>query len=311
MRLEGAESCVATQKLAQSVETRLGRRVFVSASEADLSVEGHVARVRQGFHASLSVRDAKGSLLGTRELETRDRSCDALTESLVFALAVMIDPDATAPPPEEPPPPPPAPPAPPPSPPPPAAVVVVREQPAPAAPAPQPWGIAIEGNAAIALGVVPGAGAGASLAAVVAPPHFWAIRVGGAYFFDSSQDIPGGARATVSLAYGEALLCPLARAAGRLRVLTCAGAQVGSLQTRGTGFSRNIPDESLQVNVAAKGEVSLRLVSPLVLLAGVTALVPTTRDALGYTRADGTTQEFFRTSAVAAIGEVGVGLQFP
>src|SRR5258708_255178 len=40
LRMPGSDSCIATQALARSVEERLGRRVFVSAAEADVSVEG-------------------------------------------------------------------------------------------------------------------------------------------------------------------------------------------------------------------------------------------------------------------------------
>src|SRR5689334_12323457 len=68
VRLEGAESCIATQALAQAVETRLKRKVFVSASGADVSVEGHIARESSPprWRAVFTVRDAEGTLLGTR-----------------------------------------------------------------------------------------------------------------------------------------------------------------------------------------------------------------------------------------------------
>src|SRR5579871_52850 len=70
VRLAGADGCVATQDLARDVEERLGRTVFVSASEADVSVEGHIepSQPGAGFHAVLSIRDSKGTLLGTRDI---------------------------------------------------------------------------------------------------------------------------------------------------------------------------------------------------------------------------------------------------
>ena len=44
VRLEGADQCIGAQELARRVEERVGRRVFVSASQAELSLEGHVER---------------------------------------------------------------------------------------------------------------------------------------------------------------------------------------------------------------------------------------------------------------------------
>src|SRR5689334_7531634 len=38
VRLPGAETCIPTQTLAERVEQRVGRQVFVSASQADLSL---------------------------------------------------------------------------------------------------------------------------------------------------------------------------------------------------------------------------------------------------------------------------------
>ena len=108
-------SCIATQALARSVEERLGRHVFVSAAEADVSVEGRIEkRSAGGWHSVITIRDGKGALLGTRELDRPDASCDAMNEPLALVIAVMIDPEAklssaSSPPPLPPPTPAPAP----------------------------------------------------------------------------------------------------------------------------------------------------------------------------------------------------------
>ncbi|HRH01182.1 MAG TPA: hypothetical protein PLR99_33325, partial [Polyangiaceae bacterium] len=94
LRLGGADACVATQPLARAVEERLGRTVFVSPADADVSVEGRIERRGQGFSATIVLRDAEGKALGTRTLERAEPRCEALTESLVLIIAVMIDPDA-------------------------------------------------------------------------------------------------------------------------------------------------------------------------------------------------------------------------
>src|SRR5438067_9881368 len=73
LRMPGTDSCIATQALARSVEERLGRHVFVSAAEADVSVEGRIekraAHATSAWHAVITIRDSKGALLGTRELD--------------------------------------------------------------------------------------------------------------------------------------------------------------------------------------------------------------------------------------------------
>src|SRR5207249_5003 len=84
--------------LARSVEERLGRHVFVSAAEADVSVEGRIekraAHATSAWHAVITIRDSKGALLGTRELDRTDPSCASMNEPLALVIAVMIDPEA-------------------------------------------------------------------------------------------------------------------------------------------------------------------------------------------------------------------------
>src|SRR5262249_39169402 len=45
VRLPGSEECITARALATAVEGRLGRAVFVSASQGDLSIEGRVEPV--------------------------------------------------------------------------------------------------------------------------------------------------------------------------------------------------------------------------------------------------------------------------
>src|SRR5690242_20041849 len=97
VRLPGAESCISTQALAERVEQRLGRRVFVSASQADLSLEGRVERVAAppAFVANLVVSDPLGRVLGRRVLRTAGTDCAQLEASLVLVIAIAIDPGAS------------------------------------------------------------------------------------------------------------------------------------------------------------------------------------------------------------------------
>src|SRR4051812_4022025 len=96
LRMPDADACIATQALARSVEERLGRHVFVSAADADVSVEGRIEKRKsgKGWHAVITIRDGKGALLGTREVDRPDASCEGMNDPLALIIAVMIDPEA-------------------------------------------------------------------------------------------------------------------------------------------------------------------------------------------------------------------------
>ncbi|HSO39071.1 MAG TPA: hypothetical protein VLT33_41375, partial [Labilithrix sp.] len=172
VRLEGAESCIAGSALARSVEERLRRKVFVSASDADISVEGSIGPApKSGFRAVLRVTARDGTVLGTRDVETRSTHCDAIDEKLSLIVSVLIDPDGGAA--EEPAP---APLAPPPS-------VVERERVVVVHDAPPPpverWRFALTVGATGLAGLQPGIGFGIGASAVLHPPHFWGVLLGG------------------------------------------------------------------------------------------------------------------------------------
>jgi hypothetical protein len=97
VRLEGAEACIGAQELARRVEERVGRRVFVSASQADLSLEGHVAREGNSLVARFAVSDRHGVVLGRRVLRVAGTDCTAIEASLVLVIAIGLDPETTLP----------------------------------------------------------------------------------------------------------------------------------------------------------------------------------------------------------------------
>jgi hypothetical protein len=97
VRLPGAERCATAPELARAVESRLAREVFVAPRHADLSVEGRVTpRDGGGYTATFAVATADGTVLGERTLDSADPDCHALTETVAFVVAVLIDPDAEA-----------------------------------------------------------------------------------------------------------------------------------------------------------------------------------------------------------------------
>ncbi len=328
VRLAGADGCVATQPLARAVEARLGRAVFVSPSEADVSVEGRIERKGPGFVATLLLRDAEGKTLGSRSLERGSPSCADLTESLVLIVAVMIDPDAALrpPPPAPPPPPPPAPAPPPPT------------APAPAAPAPEvrvervyvpvpgppaPPAVRVEGGLGgrVALGVVPGAGIAVAASGIVVPRGFIGLLVRAAYVFPSSAAAaPGaipadGARVAFSHASLGSGLCPLAHVFGRVFLTACAEGELGLLLARPSYTSASGQAAASQARATLSGGASfgasLLVAGPLSVRLGTLVQVPLLREPFSTTLATGENYEVFRQSPVTFSGELGAGLRFP
>ncbi len=312
LRMPGADGCVATQPLARAVEERLGRTVFVSASQADVSVEGRIERKAGAWHAVLTLRDANGATLGTRELDRRDASCDAMTEPLALIVAVMIDPEAAlrprpapreAPPPELPPPT-----EKPASPPP------VEDRPAPPPPRPaprtEPW--RFEGGAQLGVnyGLAPNVAPGAGVHAILYPPGVPIGFRGYTVLFLPSEAEKDGARATFDMLYGGGALCPTLR--GRVNLLGCLGGQLGLLRPRADSRGRGISEELLPVlNAMAELRVHAPIVAPIAAAAGVGVGLPILRPELEYRRTDGRTDVLHRAEAYLLTADVGLGFVFP
>jgi len=311
VRLEGAESCIGTQALARAVEERLKRKVFVSVSEADVSVEGHVAKEqgRVGWRAQITVRDTAGTPIGTREVTSAGRECSSLDESMVLVIAVMIDPEAERePPPEEEPMPPPAvPPVVRPQ------IIVQKEKiyvPV-VKTSERPWLFEARAAAASGFGLIPGPAWGATVDLLVEPRSFWAIDLAGAYWADSTVMAERGAEAKISLAYGALFLCPIHWVDGRASLRWCAGGQVGTLRGRGVGFDTQQSAQKVVVHVAAPACLSFRVVGPVAASLGLALVIPLRRAELTYRTAGDDSLSLFEQSPVGAVADLGLAVHFP
>ncbi len=302
VRLEGAESCTAGSALARSVEERLKRKVFVSASDADISVEGSIGPApKSGFRAVLRVTARDGSILGTRDVETRQAQCDAIDEKLSLIVSVLIDPDAGNP--DEPaavalPPPQSVAPRE-------RVVVVVHDT-----PPVEKWRFDLTVAATGLAGLQPGIGFGVGASVVFHPPHFWGVLIGGGFAASSTTDLVRGASAEASLADGMLALCPLDGTKGRFEAVACAGALIGALRSRGLNFDTTASTSSLVAGPMASGRLTLVLGGPFVAYLAAALVVPLAHAEVGY-RTPAGEGTLFRTSSVAGIGELGVGVQFP
>jgi hypothetical protein len=251
VRAPGAEACLAPYELARRVETLTGPR-FVAASASKVSLEVWLARDANGYFAQLTRSDARGRS-EPRTLRAPSPDCADLTPTLVFVVALMVDPalSSSALPPEvlaaltealpdddtllaaaaapEP--------APAPTPPP------AREPAQPAAvPAPAPLGetrFALElGMLARSLGLSTWL-VGAALGAELPVPRFAPLRLelyaAGA---PARWMLPLDLRQLTAVAV-DVGLCPLRLRRGALRVHGCAGLGAGWLLGAGSGFAEN------------------------------------------------------------------------
>ncbi len=314
--MPGADTCIATQALARNVEERLGRSVFVSAAEADLSVEGRIEKAKAGgWRAVLTVRDATGKQLGTRELTRPDASCDAMNEPLTLVIALMIDPEAAMRPKPEPTPPVPTTTAseePPPPPPPPPPTATTAEQPTRPPPSRyDQWNFEGLGAVTFASGLTPSVAVGAGVEALLYPPR---IPVGfrgfTTLFYPSTAD-KDGAKASLDMLYLGGALCPTIRGQ-RINVMGCLGGHLGLIRPRAETSGRGIKENILPIwNALAELRVSIPIVRPIGFQAGVGAALPLFRSTIEYRTTTGAIEELHKVSIVVLTADAGLGFVFP
>lgn len=311
--MPSADSCIATQALARSVEERLGRHVFVSAAEADVSVEGRVEKKKGGWHAVLTIRDSKGALLGTRELDRPDASCDAMNEGLALVIAVMIDPEAKLS--STPAPLPPAsstaPASPPPPAPPPAPTVIEPPPPKPKDP------LRVEGDVTVAIsdGLAPTVTPGVQLAGNLWLPGIpVAARGYGALFLPTNAEADG-ARGSFDLVYVGSALCPTLRGPIGVAML-CIGSQIGVIRSHADSSSkdRGIDEKTMLLwNLVGELRLTVPIYAPIAITGGVGGVIPILRPTFLYTSSDAAQdrEDLHKVSVVGLVTDVGIAFFFP
>ncbi len=82
---------MSAKQLPRDVERRLSRPALGAPAETDVAIEGFIEKTPEGtFHAVVTIADARGKLLGKRELERPE--CSDIDAALALAVALMIDP---------------------------------------------------------------------------------------------------------------------------------------------------------------------------------------------------------------------------
>ena len=298
LRMPGADACIATQPLARAVEERLGRETFVSAAQADLSVEGRIEKKpKGGWRAVITMRDPSGALLGTRELERNDPSCDSMSEPLALVIAVMIDPDAAMRPKTEPAKMEPAPPTPPVVEPP----VVVAPAPLPKDEAPkvepkksEPWRFEGGAHALMLAGFARELAWGAGVSGLLYPPGIpIGFRATSTLFLPTTAE--GNNRTQeFDMLMGGGFVCPTLRR--RVNLMACVGGHLGFLRPRRDDVFVPIWNGVTEVRI------SIPIAQPIMIGAGIGAVVPILRPKF---------DDIYQSEIVAFTSDFMIGFFFP
>ncbi len=313
-RADGAEACIAAPELARAIESRLGYAVFGSPASADVTVEGSVAPLGKGagFRASFRVLDAKGEVLGSRQVEIHEASCRSMDERAALVGSILVDDVEQAKKRVEPSPAPTTPSPPPPAQPPPPVPNAPNEKPNAPAPAPSSWRFSADAGLGLLVGVAPGPALGFAATVTVSPPRFGAFYLGAGLFPSTSTSTGRGSSAEVlaDAQFGTVGFCPLVEEGKRLEGLLCGGVLIGGLRAQGSGFDDSYGDRAVVVSALVNARGSLRLVGPLAATLGVGATFGLVRAEVTYREPDGV-REAFTSAPVGLLGDVGLGLRLP
>ncbi len=310
MRLPGAESCISAADLGARIETHLGRKVLVSPSVADLSIEGRVEPTGQGaarrFRATVGGTRRSGEPIGTRELVSPTGDCRSLDDGLVIVLALMIDPDATAPAQPEPPPPLPAP------------ItreivserIIVREiERVPPEPARAPWLVDASAAGVAAFERVPGVAPGVRVGLRAGPSRLAAFELSFGALPSGALDA-GTRRVAVAVLDAGLAFCPGLALGSRFEVGGCAGMRVGVVRSTGQGFDADHDVDRGLADVAVGPRATATLVGPLFAVASASLVVPLVRQETTATNAAGDEVVLHTRGALGAELGAGLGLHF-
>lgn len=294
VRLEGAESCIDAQELETRVERRLGTEPF--DPRASRRIEGVVQRTGQLWRAQLVVRAHPGDVNPPRrELQSAAEDCDSLSNAVVLAVALAIDPSASfsdAPLKTPPSPRPAVAPKPPPA------------SPLIAPPEPTPAGLA-DLSLAGQLGLLPRASLGVGLGAAAVLTQRFELGLRAQAFPDVEVDgVPSYA---VGLAALTLELCGVTTRGKPLVFRACAGPSLGLLHASVLVGDRTQPGQRASLAAELGLGAAFALTRNLAFQLGARAVVPVTRYRFTL---EGSDQALFAQSVIAGTASLGLELRF-
>lgn len=309
----GGGNCIDAERLAATVEERLGRRVFAPHAQSDVRVRGGITRSGDRWLVTIELTSAAGDPMGERDLETQSPDCSSLDDSLALVLAVMLDiPKTKVPEPA-------APAAPVPT------APIAPTQPTPPQPVPRtstlrlpkdtpprrPSTVIEAGLAGVAsYGLLPKIAWGLRAHLAVTPPSFWKFGVSfSGYRSVKETDNHVNAGASFSPVQLGVFVCPLVLE-GAVNFEACTLQHVGRLRVEGFGFDENQKQSRPYVNLGADLGLGIPLVGPLRLRIGAILEAPLLRETFRYGSQNGEEPSLFRMNPLVVTGQIGVAAQF-
>jgi hypothetical protein len=331
VRLPGAESCIASVDLMNRIEQRVGRIIFVRTGEAVLTLDGYVRPASppaSGWLVTFEISDAKGTVLGRRELGVlQGSSCKVVTDAAELVVDLTLDSDGllgsgipldaetqrqldellhgepseldpatlpkatqTATPPAQP-----------------SATKTASPPPASAADDARRDDVALDVAGVAMLGTLPALSPGLALNLSIGAGGGWALELGLLTLAEQSVETPPRDQGRASFGY-QAL--SLAMCPPRLIPLVdlCGGAEYGrqAIATSGFRSSREVQSREA-IQLVAHATLRVELFAGVFLRASAALLVPLVRHDYVYDSRVGDLR-VFRMAPVAGRAELGLGL---
>jgi hypothetical protein len=334
VRLAGADDCLSAAELADKVELRVGRTLFVATTEAELFVDGSVSgTARQGaadrmFDITLQVSRPGGEVLGERVLAIEGESCSVIDDAVSLVIAVTLyprsslvaagipldpttaaslqslfgdeptDPDPSSLP----------------------TMVVAPVSQAKRKPLPEPTDrvgprsmsgtqLSLDAVGSGQVGQLPGVRFAVGGHFRMFPRALIPVEAGGAYYFTGRDEVPEGGSVSFELVTASLTGCPWTVISEDLRV--CIGLEGGFLTARPSGLAVTAERTTDPVlNILFAGVYRPQIVGPLHLRAAMTIGVPILQHEFLYQARDGGSVTLFQTSQIQGRADIGLGLSF-
>lgn len=280
----GAELCLSESELSEEVELALRRHAFTERSRADRVLRAQIQKsdASPRWRAQITLSTARNRNLGSREITVDSESCDEASESLAFALALMIDLPLT---PEE--------------------LDERRKE----SPSPAPWHLSGGLVPSAAVDSLPSLWLGGHGTVVLTPGRFWPL-VADAFFWVQSRSGPDQQSFVLARGMFALGLCPVAIHGARSGLAVCVGPQAELVTGWGTGFAKDQGGLGFTVGGLAQSRITYSLGARVHAFA--TFGIAATPQRVDFTFLDERKVErlLHRTSFVSGIGSFGIALDF-
>jgi hypothetical protein len=175
-----------------------------------------------------------------------------------------------------------------------------------------PWRFQGDAVATASLGLTPDVAFGGSIAGTLFLPNDIPLGLRGyGTLFAPTTANADGAQASFDLFYIGGAVCPTLRRPAIVGML-CVGGQLGVVRSHPETQNRGIADKTEPIwNGVTEVRVSIPIVAPVALTAGLSAVLPLLRPTFEYTHTDGSAGNLHKVSYFGGAADLGIGFFFP